>query len=313
MTEEQPKKHMLLKVIISVVLVVVIAASVFFIAGYMQKAALRDAVKSAVVLQNKRVQAESNGDTYALIAPADAGSTEQVLVRMTVSGDRTTYCIEAESTNDSGIVYHMDQDSEEGSPLKGSCAETATVAPSTPGDVSLGSVGAGAVTLSWSGSPYAATYTMQCATNDAFSRDAKTVSSNDPSATLDELNGNSSYYCRVAAINAIDQSAWSHTIETVTNTVSLRPTDLVIEVVSTTALKYSWQAVEGATSYVLEYAEDSDFSTNAVIQNTQDTSGVVSGLKPYTAYFFHVKAVTDEFDAKRASFSDIGMNRTREP
>ncbi|MDB5179402.1 MAG: hypothetical protein JWN12_34 [Candidatus Saccharibacteria bacterium] len=309
-SEPQQNRHIVLKTILIVVILAVIAGVVVLVMRNVHQANLENTVKTELIKQNKLMKAAAKNNVYSATVPSGVKTTDTVSINVTVSASGTAYCIDGTNKQDAKVVFHMDKSTPDNEPAKGNCSDNATVAPLVPSDVALGSVGAGAVSLTWNKAPYAASYTVQCTTDKAFISELKSQTTTETSITLSDLAGNTQYYCRVAAGNSIGQSAWSSTIEGLTNAVSVLPTELKITTISSTQLHYSWKAVPGAVSYVVEYSPDINFVQDVVQFTTTATSGDVMNLRVYTGYNFHVKAVTAQFDADHASFSEEILGRT---
>jgi hypothetical protein len=309
-SEPQQNRHILRKIIITVVVLAIIAGVGVLVVRNVHQANLENVVKTELIKQNKLMKVSAKNNVYSPTLPSGVMTTSTVIINASVSTSGTEYCIDGTNKQDAKVVFHMDKSTPEDAPARGSCSDNATVAPPVPSDVAIGSVGAGAVNLAWNKAPYAASYTVQCATDKDFISGLKSQTTTKTLITVDGLSGNTQYYCRVAASNSIGQSAWSAIVEGLTNTISVVPTGLKITTVSTTQLHYSWQAVPGATSYVVEYSPDINFVQDVVRLTTTTTSGDAVNLKVYTAYNFHVKAVTAQFDADHASFSEEILGRT---
>jgi len=309
-SEPKQSRHIILKIILTVVILGVIAGITFIVIQKVQYANKENDVKTELIKQNKLMKTSMKDNIFPSTLPGDVKTTDKVIINANVSLSGTTYCIEGKNKQDTKIVFHMDKGTAEDTPKKGSCSDTASVAPLVPANVAVGSISAGAVTLNWNETPYAASYTIQCATDQSFINDLKSKTTSDTSMTLSDLKGGVQYYCRVAASNSVGKSEWSPTVDALTNAISVVPKELKVTTNSSTSLHYSWKAVPGATSYILEYATDSNFMKDVIKVTTNTTSGDAIGLKPYTPYSFHVKAVTAQFDADHASFSEEVLGRT---
>ncbi|MDB5160347.1 MAG: hypothetical protein JWO99_610 [Candidatus Saccharibacteria bacterium] len=316
-TTPQPQlrqnKHVLIKIIVAAVILAVIAGIALLVYRSVHQAVLESDVKTELIKQNKIITLSAKGNIFPSSVPAGVKSTDKVVINASVSASGTAYCIAGTSKSDAKIVFHMDKSTPEDAPVKGSCSDSATVPPLTPSEVAIGSVGAGAVSLSWQTAPYAASYTVQCANDKDFTIGLKSKTTDTTAITLSDLGGDGQYYCRVSASNSLGQSAWSPTLSAMTNPISVAPTEMKVTTVSSTALHYSWKATDGALSYVVEYSEDDSFVKDVTRLTTTATSGDATGLKAYTAYYFHVKAVTAGFDADHASFSTEELGRTAKP
>lgn len=311
-TQPEPtqNRHILLKSIISIIAIIVIAGVAFLIVQKVHQTNLENIVKTELIKQNKLLKASVKNAVFSSTLPSSIKSTDAVIINATISMSGTTYCIDGTNKQDEKVVFHMDKSTADDKPDKGSCADTATNAPLVPADVSVGSIGAGVVTLAWNEAPYAASYTAQCATDASFITGLKSKTTSNTSVTIDGLTGGTQYHCRVAAGNSVGQSEWSQTVDALTNAVSVVPTELKVTTKSSSSLHYSWKAVPGATAYVVEYSSDPNFIKDVIKVTTSVTSGDAIGLNAYTAYTFHVKAVTAQFDADHASFSEMILGRT---
>ena len=311
-TEPQSKKHILLKSLIGIVVIAMIAGAAFLIVRTVDQKNIENEVKTELIKQNKLVKSTAKNNIFPSSFPEGVGASDKVAIEATVSADGSMYCIAATSKSHTEVVFHMDKASDEAVPLKGGCADSATVSPQTPSEFTLGSFGAGAVSFVWSKSVYAASYTLQCATNPSFAFGLKSTTVEKAATTLSGLESGTKYYCRISASNHVGQSAWSKTIEAVSSPISVAPKGLKVNTVSKSELSYSWDPVAGATEYILEYSSDIGFAKDVTSLKTTVTSGKLSGLKTYTAYYLHVKAVTPGFTADRASFSEMLLGRTAE-
>lgn len=310
--EPQPKRHIILKIVIALIVLVIVGVVVFMVSRGIQQTNLENDVKTELIKQNKLIKQSSKNGVFPASFPAGIGTTDKVIIKATLSGSGTTYCIDGTHKKDNKVIYHMDKTTPEDAPLKGSCSDSTTSVPVVPTDVAIGSTGAGVINMTWSEAPYAASYIVQCATDKDFVTGLQSATVSGATATLSGLGGNVQYYCRVAANNSLGHSEWSATVTGIPAATSVAPTDLKVTTVSQTELSYSWKPVDGASSYILEYTPDIGFNSGIVTINTTATSGSVKGLKTFTAYYFHVKAVTPGFDAARAAFSGMVLGRTAE-
>ena len=84
------------------------------------------------------------------------------------------------------------------------------------------------------------------------------------------------------------------------------------DIVSSSELSYSWDVVPKAQYYILQYTTDINFVKDVTQIRVDGTSGSITGLKTYTGYFFRAEAVTADFDATHAAFSDPAFARTKQ-
>ncbi|MBC7459197.1 fibronectin type III domain-containing protein [Candidatus Saccharibacteria bacterium] len=310
--QPQPNRYVIRKIIVSVVVILVIAAASVLIFLTIRQGAREDEVQSVVISQNKILKASAKDSVYPSTLPDSVVSTNSVTISAVISTSGTTYCIAGTSKADANIMYHMDIKTPENDPLKGDCSDGATAPPSTPGNLAISSVSGKAIVLSWNAAPYAANYKVQCATNEIFTQGLKTQSTKDTKTTIDTIAANTDYYCRVAASNSLGDSTWSSAVTADTNAYSTAPTDLKTKNISTSQINLIWKAAAGAQSYIVQYSPDIMFVKDVVSMPASGTTFSANNLKPGTTYFFHVQAVTSQFDQTTAAYSETALGRTYE-
>lgn len=312
LTPEQPSKrrsYIVIGVII-VVLVAIIVTIGIVATKNIKHGQLDKEVKTELIKQNAVMLASEKKSVFAATVPKGVGQTNTVFIESTVGMSGEDYCLLGISKVDTSIVYHMSKATPKDAPVKGGCSDEATQAPVVPADFAVGSVGAGNVALSWSKALFAASYIVQCASDQTFVKDLKSQTTTDTTATIEGLSDGTQYYCRVAAVNKLGQGEWSEMVTALVAAQSVAPKNLKFATLSNSELNYSWDAVPGATSYVVEYATDDDYVANVVRVTTTATSGTAKNLKSDTMYNFHVKAVTAGFDANHAAFSETQSGKT---
>ncbi|HEY8885991.1 MAG TPA: fibronectin type III domain-containing protein [Candidatus Microsaccharimonas sp.] len=305
-TEPQSKRHIIVRIIVVIVLLAIIAGAVFLISQYVHQANIEGDVKNEVVKQNKTLKASAKSGIYSATLPENIKTTDKVTIQATVAKSGQTYCIQGTSKADAKVIYHMDNATDETKPDKGSCSDGATVtqAPGTPGDVSVLSTGTDDMTIGWGSTPFAAAYAIQCATETSFVSGLKAVTATSEQVTISGLSSGTDYYCRVAATNAKGQSTWSLTVMAHVQLNSPRPSGVKTISVSKTSFNYAFDAVNGATSYNLQYTTDIEFSEDVKTISTKTTTGTLTGLQPSSVYYIHIQAITPGFDAATAAYSD---------
>jgi heme exporter protein D len=309
-TQPPQGRPSLVKIVGIVIGLAVLAGIIILVVNVVHHNNLVNEVKTELIRQNKLIQATAKNGVYPNEIPLGVKSTNNVAIKAAISATGADYCIAGTNKLDKTIVFHMSKSTPLGIPVSGDCTQNATTAPLMPTGFAIASVGAGDISLEWSATPFAASYTAQCSTDKDFVSALATSTASGTQTTLANLDGNTQYYCRVAAINSVGQSLWSPTLPAFTNAISVAPSDLAVATVSTTQLHFSWAPVPGAQSYILQYASDINFTQGVVTVPTTATSGDATNLQDYTAYYFHVKAVTPGFDADRATFSDEILGRT---
>jgi prepilin-type N-terminal cleavage/methylation domain-containing protein len=67
---------------------------------------------------------------------------------------------------------------------------------------------------------------------------------------------------------------------------------------STSQISVSWDEIDDAISYTLEYSEDQDFTDSTIIDNITVTTQAITGLSDNTTYYFRVYATNDITDGE---------------
>jgi uncharacterized delta-60 repeat protein len=112
------------------------------------------------------------------------------------------------------------------------------------------------------------------------------------SLIISNLNPGTKYQCRVRALNEQGASPNSITINTIT--LPNNPTTLQASLLGQTGFTANWEAVLGASSYLLDVSEKADFSSFLAGYQNRDlslTSEELSGLNPNTKYYYRVRAI----------------------
>jgi hypothetical protein len=309
--EQPPKRHIIRRTILVLIALIIIGVAGYFIIGKVQQSNYENDAKTELIKQNTVLRASAVNSVYKQTIPASIKSSDKVKIEVTISTSGTAYCMAATSLGNTKIKYHMNDKTAVDAPQKGSCVDDATVAPSTPGDVAVASTSATGITLEWSASPYAATYSVQCAQDDSFINGLKLQSASETSITVNGLSSNTAYNCRVAAVNKVGQSAWSLVVTAQTSLYAQPPTNMKANIVSSSELSYSWDPVPGAQYYNLQYTTDINFVDTVTTVRVDATSGSIKNLKSYTGYFFRAEAVTSSFDDTHAAYSAPAFARTQ--
>lgn len=270
------------------------------------------AVKDELITQNTRLRLSIKDDAVSPEAVASVASTDDIAVRITITSDLKSYCLEAHSRKEDGqIRYHMYKDTPEVEPIQGLCGENTTKKPEAPTNVLLGSVSSSTASFMWEPAIDARSYEIECSLS-ANTGKAVTAKASSREGNITGLSSGGEYKCRVLAENSTGKSEWSEPI-TITTIAALQiPTNLKITVNSSTSLSYSWSPVAGATEYVLEYASNAAFTENVKKISTKNTNGTIDMLKPFTPYYFHVKVVMSGVSESQAPYSATIQSRTNQ-
>lgn len=157
--------------------------------------------------------------------------------------------------------------------------------------LTLDDVNITSVELSWTKVANASQYTVQRASNASFTSGLVQYPTSTTNYTINGLSSGTTYYFRVAAANGPHTGQWSDPVSDTTLTLG-KPTINGSTMNSTTQLTLTWSSVAGATSYTIQRATNSAFTTGVVNTNgIVSTSNAQSGLTTGTLYYFRVQAV----------------------
>ena len=186
------------------------------------------------------------------------------------------------------------------------------------------------LTITWSAVQNVSGYKIQYATNSDFNQ-ADIVGTQDVAAGITQadstvaLTADIRYYVRVMAIGTGNYTSSPYSTETAnavptvtTTTTSLpQPANISANSKNATTITISWDAVDNASGYVIQYATDADFTQNV---DTQSVSGGmtqtadITGLHANTLYYVRVMATgtgvygdSDYSAAKSAMTLSLGI------
>lgn len=153
------------------------------------------------------------------------------------------------------------------------------------------------LTLSWSNMSGALSYQLQVSTSSTFGTtvfdDAKISGT---SQQVSSLSNSTLYYWRVRANYLLFSSDWSSVWGFTTIRATPPPAPQLVSPANglanqPTAVTFGWSSAQGATTYHLQVATSSSFSTMAVNDSTLSaTSSQVSSLINNTTYYWRVRA-----------------------
>jgi len=161
--------------------------------------------------------------------------------------------------------------------------------------INASATGFSTANVSWTAIDNAANYTLQRATNTAFTANLVTTSSNGASAVVSSLTENTTYYFRVRANSPNSVGDWSNTDNLTTWTLST-PT-LTATTNSSTQVTTSWAAISHASSYTVQYSTSSTFASGVTTTSTASTSKPITGLPAGTTYYFRVQATNGSYSS----------------
>jgi hypothetical protein len=165
-------------------------------------------------------------------------------------------------------------------------------------------------TVSWSAVSGATSYVLQEATSSDFTSGLQGYPVTDTSKSFSyTVTTTTTYYYRVAAVNDCGQSGWSSLEDIIINcTLPSVPTldDPGDTLPSPASYTVSWSLVSGATSYVLQEATSSDFTSGLQEYPLTDTSKSFSyTVTTTTTYYYRVVAVNSYGQSGWSNVEDI--------
>ena len=235
-------------------------------------------------------------DKATLAAPTDfaADATESaVTLTWTAVEGATAYVIDGygETTDTTFTVSDLDANTEYTFNVKATAddkydSEFATVSVrtdmatlATPEDFAVVGATESSIDLTWSAVEYASGYTVDIIDGETV---VSTLSVSEAAATFEDLDANTEYTFRVQATTlGMNPSDYAYVTGHTDMATLAAPTNLAATATDST-VTLTWDAVEGATVYVIEgYGE------------TADTTFTVSDLDANTEYTFSVVATAD--------------------
>lgn len=153
------------------------------------------------------------------------------------------------------------------------------------------------ITVSWSAttSPASAsTYDVRYSTASNMSGATQINNTASTSQVITGLATSTTYYVQVRADTTSPETftgAWYPTSPVSVITIVPAPTCNTATVNNNRQITAAWSAVSGASSYTLQYATNSSFTSASQITGITGTSRAVSSLNNATTYYFRVKTV----------------------
>ncbi len=240
-----------------------------------------------------------SGAVYHYVAGAGTASFN---VTGLYAGTTYYFKIKAEGTSDS---YD--------SPFTGAfVASTTGAAPNAPSGLTASAISSFQINLSWTDNSSNETgFEIKRATDSAFTQNVVWVGGIQGAAYSDTgLSAATTYYYKVRAEGATQDSAYSSAVSATTSTggtIPNPPSGLAATVVSNTQVNLSWtDNSSNETGFEIKRATDSAFTQNVVwIGGIQGSSYTNTGLTPQTTYYYKVRA---EGTAGKSAYSaSIGV------
>ena len=203
------------------------------------------------------------------------------------------------SVTDTGLVagttYHYKLFSENWGYYSAGATSSVTTAPSAPAAPTISAVTASNFTATWVNPGGATNYFLDVSTATNFATYVTGYSNKAVAALTDSVTGlaaNTTYHVRVRAQSSGGTSSNSPTASQLTAPAA--PAEPTAASVLATSFTINWAAVTGATSYRLDVATDSDFTSFVTGFNDKTVTALtdsLSGLTAGTAYYVRVRAV----------------------
>ena len=229
---------------------------------------------------------------------AVSGATNYVLDRSTSSSGpyaqlySGTTAAFADSGLQFGTTYYYEVNATTGGGTSTfSSVVSGTTLPGIPTGLSATATSSQAISVSWTAVAGAATYTLQRATS--ASGPWTQIYTGATAAFGDSgLQAGTTYYYEVRTNTATGNSAYSSSVSATTPAaVPNPPTGLTVSASALQTLSVSWNAVGGATNYVLDRATSSS-GPYAQLYSGTTAAFADSGLQFGTTYYYEVNATT---------------------
>jgi prepilin-type N-terminal cleavage/methylation domain-containing protein len=144
------------------------------------------------------------------------------------------------------------------------------------------------IKYTWTTVANAVSYTINYSLSNSFSSPTVVTNASQP-YIVTGLSAGTTLYFRVQAVASGYTSGWSATAQATTRVPV--PTGVAAVTNSSTQITASWSAVSVATSYNLEYANNSGFTSSTTVAVPSGTSKAVTGLNQGQIYYFRVYAL----------------------
>jgi hypothetical protein len=165
-------------------------------------------------------------------------------------------------------------------------ATTANIRLDSPA-ITVTATGSNVIRVTWNPVNNASSYTIQYATNSAFTSDVRSVNSTTTSGNITGLNPNTTYHVRVMAIGAAVESNYSTVRTARTPMLKLGTPAIVDGRWDRNRIGIAWSPIRDASSYRIEYTTDPNFNTGI--------RTVITGLSALTIYYVRVRATATGF------------------
>jgi len=144
-------------------------------------------------------------------------------------------------------------------------------------------------TVEWTHIQNTASYTLQRATNAAFTSNLVETATTAEALNVTGLAKNTEYFFRVRAASANGETtSWSNVLDI--TTLDLNSPSITSIVATTTSLKPNWTSVDNANAYRLQYSASSSFPSGSTttVDNIAGTTQLITGLDQGRLLYFRV-------------------------
>jgi prepilin-type N-terminal cleavage/methylation domain-containing protein len=167
------------------------------------------------------------------------------------------------------------------------------------------------INLSWVVIPNITDYTIQQASNNAFTVNLTQTTSSSNTLSMTGLSFGTLYYYRVRPDFASGSGNWSN-ISNAT-TLSLLAPVATSTTNSTSQITTSWPVVANATSYTINRSLSSSFTSPTTITGITATNYVSTGLAASTTYYFRVTAVSGSNNSPYSNITNVATAHLTTP
>lgn len=180
--------------------------------------------------------------------------------------------------------------------FKDAIVELAALEFPAPGSFASSLLADDRVTLTWAAVTNATGYVVQRATDGKFKNNLTTIFSGAGTTYANTgLNPNKDYYYRISASASgdyVDEEPNNHSFVNITTLAALAaPATLVASGITSTQVTLTWDAVVGATGYLVEKSTSATFASGVTTVYTGALlTSNATGLTTATQYYFRVKA-----------------------
>lgn len=204
------------------------------------------------------------------------------------SGDGSTTC----STGSSCLSYTLKYKEESTGVIKEVTSRRQTsIATSNVPTVTVGTIGADNIDLSWTPTANASSYSVQRATNSSFTTGLVSSTASSTSTNITGLSASTQYYFRVAGVASGITGSWSSTVTGTTLSLGAPTINSAVANSAGTQLTIGWTAGVNAVTYTMQRSTSNTFTSPTSTSGIATTSTASTGLTTGTLYYFRTQSV----------------------